>query len=174
MLDVRTHELVLLVAFTWTVLLGMGGCHRRAEKSGLESEVPTDSGPSFITLYKSPSSYFIGTVRVVIRDSTRWRAAWDSAYRYKYTATQFPEVDFHRYMLLLAADPGRGGDSIVIDQVTASPETLHVHVTSFEHCHPPDVSTHPVHVVRVLRSERAPVFENEIVRGFNCIPPEPE
>ncbi len=150
------------------LVLGLAACQHR-QVSGTGSGDESDARLGFATLYQGDDSHFIRTVRELVRDSTRWHAVWDSAYR-RVSATPPPEVNFDRHMLILAASPrGGGGDSVVIGPVRESRKILHVGVTTYHHCHPPDISTHPVHIVRIRRSERRPVFDNKVVWGFNCV-----
>jgi hypothetical protein len=132
---------------------------------------PTDSTIGLVTIYKARRSGFTGTVREVVRDSSRWRAVWDSSGG-RDARDSIPAIDFRRSMLVVAAGPRGGpGDAVLINQVTESGKTLHVRVTAYQHCSPLQMITEPVHVVRVRRSQRKAVFENRLVRGSNCLLP---
>jgi hypothetical protein len=151
------------------LLLWLAACqHRQVNGTGSEG----GSDPAFTNVYKSGDSDFIRTVREVVRDSTRWQAVWDSAsQRRRDQSFPLPRVDFDRDMLILAASPRGGpGDSVVIGPVRESGKMLQVRVTAYSHCNPGRARTHPVHIVRVRRSERQPVFDNKVVQGFNCVP----
>jgi hypothetical protein len=79
-------------------------------------------------------------------------------------------VNFDRDMVIVASTArGAPGDSVVIGSVAESGKMLQVQVTAYSHCNPGQARTHPVHIVRVRRSERKPVFDNKVVRGFNCV-----
>jgi len=154
----------------WALWLSVVGCHHRTEQSVSSAAQRTDSAPGFESLYKGLNGGPIGGAREVVRDSTRWRAVWNASCCSRSPVTPFPEVDFARYMLIFAADPRRVlGDSVVIDQVSETRGSLRVRVISYQHCNPGQISTRPVHLVRVLRSEREVVFDNEALRGPNCI-----
>lgn len=154
----------------WAFLLSLGGCHHRTETSTWQTEGRNDSPSALVSLYKGYNSGFTGTVREVVRDSDRWRAVWALSCCSRHEPTPFSEIDFSRYLVILAAGPrGVLGDSVVIDRVIETGGLLHVHVVAYQNCLPVQIVAEPIHLARIPRGGRESVFENEVVRGPNCI-----
>jgi hypothetical protein len=156
-----------------SVLISVGlliaGCHHRAGSRVAVGE-QGDSAVGFLSLYKSRNGGPPAGVREVIRDSIRWRQVWNATCCSVSAVVPIPRVDFTNYMVLLAGDShSSGGDSVVIDQVTETAALVRVRVQSYQHCHPIDVVTRPVHLVRISRTKRKVVFDNQAIRGPNCI-----
>ncbi len=158
-----------LLICSWALCLSLGGCHHRTEQSASSAE-RTDSTADFDGLYKGLNGGPIGGTREVLRDSTRWRAVWKASCCSRKPATPIPEMDFARYIVVFAADPrGVLGDSVIIDQANESQGSLRVQVISYKNCLPGQISTCPAHLIRIPRSGREVVFENNVIRGPNCI-----
>jgi len=159
---------VTRVAGLILALLAIGSCHQR-EESTREARQP-ESVPGLVSLYQGLDSGFLEQVREVVRDSARFRAVWDLSCCLRNQRRPRPEIDFTRYMVVLAVD-SRGvlGDSVIIQQVSEDNGSLRVRVISDQRCLPVQVRTRPVHLVRVPLRRDAAVFDNQAVRGPNCM-----
>jgi len=149
-------------------LLAIGSCHQREESTREARQA--ESGPDLVSLYQGLDSGFLEQMREVVRDSARFRAVWDLSCCLRNQRRPRPEIDFTRYMVVLAVD-SRGvlGDSVIIQQVSEDNGSLRVRVISDQRCLPVQVRTRPVHLVRVPLRRDAAVFDNQAVRGPNCM-----
>jgi hypothetical protein len=145
-----------------------GSCHPQEERT---REMPSDQlEPALVSLYQALDSDFPEQVREVVRDSARFRTVWDLSCCRRTGPTPRPEIDFTRYMVVLAVDSRRVlVDSVVIESVSEDNVSLRVRVLSDQTCGPVQVITSPVHLLRVPRSDREVVFENRAIRGPNCL-----
>lgn len=109
------------------------------------------------------------SLRVVIRDAEAWRKVWE---RIHYSPVQpfppLPEFDFSREMVIVAALGGRptGGYGIIVDPYERGGrlEVIVIKQTPGKACITTQMTTAPVDIVRLSKTERSVVFrETEIV-----------
>jgi hypothetical protein len=138
---------------------------------------PTTEGPlgkdQMVTVYKAPGGRGDRTVRQVVKDSTTWRALWDSLSGDAGSPPEPPAVDFRAAMLVVAAGPRVGaGDSVIIRDVRPEGRGLRASIMAYRQCAPLDVSPVPVHVVQVPRVDGPVRFEEDTTNTSVC-PPSP-
>jgi hypothetical protein len=110
-------------------------------------------------------------VRIVIRDSTLWRAIWTHITR---TPDSAPAVDFGRDMVIVAALGGQrsGCCGIHVDSVVTGFVDVTAYVSSGragEGCIVTMGFTEPVEVVRVPRTRHPVLFAEKQVIGASCL-----
>lgn len=117
------------------------------------SSPPQEARPAtgeITVVYSAWTSRFERNIRELVSDSSRWRAVWDSTGAVYSPGSTIPQVDFSRYNILVAVGPPSGdGDSIGVDSVSLTSETINARVTAYRACSPVNVSQMPVYMVRV-------------------------
>ena len=110
-------------------------------------------------LVHSSRSSFVRPAYMVIRDDETWMQTWLRIKNKYADPKSAPQVDFKRYMILVAAmGPKRsGGYSIRIKRIVDAPSRIEVDLEAMEPgitCTTSQALTSPVQVVRIVRSDK--------------------
>lgn len=145
-------------------LLLTTGCGRGSVASPFASPAPVSEFRGVepgARLYYDDGSGLTDRVQRVIRDEGTWADVWRQITSNQATPTGMPSVDFTREMLLLVgAGRMNPGDEIKIDSVGVDPKdkTISVIVRTIIQCRPFPGESHPLEIVRLLKSENRVVW----------------
>ena len=119
-------------------------------------------------VYRDGESQFMDARRELVRDAATWQVIWDSSGSHG-IPTPPPEIDFARYMLLVAAGPNGGsGDSLVVDSLVERSGAIRGVAIRYETCAPLLIAGSPIDVLRLPRSNARLELVERRVRGEWC------
>lgn len=108
-------------------------------------------------LYYDDSAAFPDSLRMIVRDVTGWRDAWDQATSDQPTPPPRPVIDFSREMVVVvSAGKMSPGDWIRVDSAGVRSDHFKVFVRTVLECQRFRADAYPFEIVRVARSN-APV-----------------
>lgn len=112
---------------------------------------------------------FGDSARIVVRDTTTWRATWLRATRSQPSPPPMPSIDFTREMVIVAA-AGRmkPGDAIRVDSIGVLGSTTVLAVRTIVACQAFPADAFPFVIVRVPRRDGAVQFVEHEARAPSC------
>jgi hypothetical protein len=145
-----------------------------AASNGVGAQPSPERGPVAVTRLRDGEAGFstytgvIDSVRVVVRDSTKWRALWARINRPFIPAPPLPSIDFSREMVVVAglgARPSAGYDIVIesVEQDSAGIEVALRRTGPAPGCPVPAVMTQPLDVARIPASEQRVRFRERSV-----------
>ena len=145
-----------------------------ATSGRLAAQPSADRGPVAVTRLRDGESGFsaytgfVDSVRVVVRDSIRWRAVWARINRPFIPPPALPVIDFSREMVVVAGLGNRSsaGYDIVIESAehdSAGIEVALRRIGPAPDCPVAAVMTQPVDVARIPASEERVRFRERSV-----------
>jgi PrcB C-terminal len=122
-------------------------------------EAPQTSGPvEFESLVRQEQTGLVEPEQRVIRTEQAWSEAWKQIMTYRIPAPELPAVDFERDMVVLVALGERPTAGYAVEVVSIQRDGAFLRVVARETKPSADMAqatvlTHPVHAVRVPRSD---------------------
>lgn len=126
--------------------------------------------PKAQKVYRSPDSDFIAPYQEVIRDTAAWRNVWamsggrpDARGKVR----KLTNINFKRKMVVVAANPGTAGDSVVI-QLDPKGARGVFNVITYKACTPSAPKTMPVDIIAIPADAGSVLFRDRTVKGPAC------
>jgi hypothetical protein len=155
----------MLAALFHACILAFGSTALPAQARANPIEQVVDTA----TVLKGGDNAIRHVVRETVRDSVRWRAIRDSLFL-RHLGPPIPDVDFRRYMLVVAVGPtALPGDSVIVQPIIQADRVTKVRVTVYyQPCTALNSETMPFHILRIPRTDTSPRFEDQVVHNPKC------
>jgi hypothetical protein len=152
------------------VLVGLlGACSHGVPVIAPQPKVTLQPLSDTAQVYYDNGLAFADSARIVVRDSTAWRAIWQRATRPQPSPPPMPVIDFNREMIVVAA-AGRmkPGDLIHVDSIGVHGSLTVLVVRTVVACQPFPTDAYPFEIVRIPRRDGPVQFVEHQGRAPGC------